>query len=55
MTDNPSAATTLNKNDLIVVTGAGGFIAGALVEYFHNQGFTHIRGYRKPVIRLELS
>jgi nucleoside-diphosphate-sugar epimerase len=50
MTDNPSAATTLNKNDLIVVTGAGGFIAGALVEYFHNQGFTHIRAIdKKPL------
>ncbi len=50
MTDKPTAATTLNKNDLIVVTGAGGFIAGSLVEYLHNQGFTHIRAIdKKPL------
>ena len=50
MINNPIAATTLNKDDLIVVTGAGGFIAGALVEYFHNQGFTCIRAIdKKPL------
>ncbi|HSW44489.1 MAG TPA: NAD-dependent epimerase/dehydratase family protein, partial [Phycisphaerae bacterium] len=38
------------KNDLIVVTGAGGFIAGALVRYFHDKGFTRIRAVdRKPL------
>ena len=32
-----------NKDDLIVITGAGGFIAGALTRYFHEWGFTRIR------------
>ncbi len=50
MSDNPTAKTTLSKSDLIVVTGAGGFIAGSLVDYFHNQGFTHIRAIdKKPL------
>ncbi len=47
---NQTAATTLNKNDLIVIGGAGGFIAGALVRYFHDQGFTRIRAIdKKPL------
>jgi nucleoside-diphosphate-sugar epimerase len=38
------------KDDLIVITGAGGFIAGALTRYFHDQGFTRIRAVdRKPL------
>ena len=38
------------KDDLLVITGAGGFIAGALTRYFHNQGFTRIRAVdRKPL------
>jgi len=41
--NNPTAASTLNKDDLIVITGAGGFIGGALARYFHDQGFTRIR------------
>lgn len=46
----PTAATTLRKNDLIVITGAGGFIGGALAHYFHDQGFTHIRAVdKKPL------
>jgi nucleoside-diphosphate-sugar epimerase len=50
----PSVATAedtgLNKNDLIVITGAGGFIAGALVRYFHDRGFTRIRAVdKKPL------
>ncbi|MBN1937247.1 MAG: NAD-dependent epimerase/dehydratase family protein [Anaerolineae bacterium] len=50
MKENPTAATTLNKNDLIVITGAGGFIAGALTRYFHDQGFTRIRAVdKKPL------
>jgi nucleoside-diphosphate-sugar epimerase len=50
MPNNPTAATNLNKNDLIVVTGAGGFIAGSLVSYFVDQGFTHIRAVdKKPL------
>ena len=38
------------KNDLIVVTGAGGFIAGSLVRYFHDRGFTRLRAVdKKPL------
>jgi GDP-D-mannose 3',5'-epimerase len=48
--NNPTALTTLKKNDLIVVAGAGGFIAGSLVRYFADQGFTNIRAIdRKPL------
>ncbi|HVP91332.1 MAG TPA: NAD-dependent epimerase/dehydratase family protein [Terriglobales bacterium] len=37
-------------DDLIVVTGAGGFIAGALVRYFHDKGFRRIRAVdKKPL------
>jgi len=44
------AASALNKDDLIVLAGAGGFIAGALARYFHDQGFTHIRAVdKKPL------
>ncbi|MCP4644809.1 MAG: NAD-dependent epimerase/dehydratase family protein [bacterium] len=47
---NAVASTTLNKDDLIVIGGAGGFIAGALTRYFHDQGFTRIRAIdRKPL------
>ena len=39
-----------DKNSLIVVGGAGGFIAGALVRYFHDRGFTRIRAVdKKPL------
>ena len=42
-----------NKDDLIVVAGAGGFIGGSLVRYFHDQGFTRIRAIdRKPLPHL---
>lgn len=38
------------KDDLIVITGAGGFIGGALVRYFRNLGFQKIRAVdRKPL------
>ena len=38
------------KDDLIVITGAGGFIAGSLVRYFHDKGFTRIRAIdKKPL------
>lgn len=48
--NNPIAADRLNKDDLILVTGAGGFIGGSLVRYFHNQGFTRIRAVdKKPL------
>ena len=40
----------MSKDDLIVIGGAGGFIAGALARYFHEQGFTHIRAVdKKPL------
>ncbi len=40
----------LNMDDQIVITGAGGFIAGALTRYFHNLGYTRIRAIdRKPL------
>lgn len=47
---NKIATDVLRKDDLIVITGAGGFIAGALTRYFHDQGFTRIRAIdRKPL------
>ena len=52
MKNNPTALTTLKKDDLIVVTGAGGFIAGSLVNYFHKQGFTNIRAIDKKPLPL---
>ncbi len=40
----------LKKDDLIVITGAGGFIAGNLALYFKNKGFTNIRTVdKKPL------
>src|SRR5579864_7259082 len=40
----------LKKDDLIVIGGAGGFIGGALVRYFHDKGFNRIRGVdKKPL------
>jgi GDP-D-mannose 3', 5'-epimerase len=52
MKNNPTALTTIKKDDLIVVTGAGGFIAGSLVAYFHDQGFTNIRAVDKKPLPL---
>jgi len=50
MSEQQTAETTLNKEDLIVITGAGGFIAGALTRHFHDQGFTRIRAIdKKPL------
>jgi nucleoside-diphosphate-sugar epimerase len=38
------------KDDLILVTGAGGFIGGALVKYFLDKGFRNIRAVdRRPL------
>lgn len=40
----------LKKDDLIVVAGAGGFIGGSLVRYFHDLGYTRIRAVdKKPL------
>ena len=40
----------LKKSDLIVITGAGGFIAGNLALYFKKKGFTNIRAVdKKPL------
>jgi GDP-D-mannose 3', 5'-epimerase len=52
MENTPTNAgrTELNKSDLIVITGAGGFIGGNLVKYFHEKGFTNIRAVdKKPL------
>ncbi len=50
MADNKQAVDILNKDDQIVITGAGGFIAGALARHFHDQGFTRIRAVdKKPL------
>ena len=39
-----------NKDDLIVITGAGGFIGGALARYFQERGFARIRAVdKKPL------
>jgi nucleoside-diphosphate-sugar epimerase len=40
----------MNKDDQIVIAGAGGFIAGSLARYFHDKGFTRIRAVdKKPL------
>ncbi len=39
-----------HKDDLLVITGAGGFIAGNLVRYFRDKGFRRIRAVdKKPL------
>ena len=39
-----------DPDDLFVITGAGGFIAGALTRYFHDLGYRRIRAVdRKPL------
>lgn len=45
-----TTAHSLNQDDLIVITGAGGFIAGSLVRYFRDRGFARIRAVdKKPL------
>ena len=52
MTQRPRIERDLEKDDLILITGAGGFIAGALARYFHDLGCTRIRAVdRKPLPR----
>ena len=51
MGENKKAVDVLNKDDLILITGAGGFIGGSLARYFHDQGFTRIRAIdKKPLM-----
>jgi GDP-D-mannose 3', 5'-epimerase len=46
----PGKSAPVNQDDLIVIAGAGGFIAGSLVRYFHDRGFTRIRAVdKKPL------
>jgi nucleoside-diphosphate-sugar epimerase len=46
----PAISRSLGNDDMIVITGAGGFIAGALARYFHNLGYTRVRAVdRKPL------
>jgi len=50
MAENKKAVDVLNNDDLILITGAGGFIGGSLARYFHDQGFTRIRAVdKKPL------
>ena len=50
MSEGRKAKDLLDKDDLIVIAGAGGFIAGALTQYFHEQGFNRIRAVdKKPL------
>lgn len=40
----------MDRDELIVVTGAGGFIGGSLVRYFLQRGFTRLRAVdKKPL------
>src|SRR5262245_26907611 len=41
--DHGQRMTTLNTTDLVVVTGAGGFIGGHLVSELRHRGHTRIR------------
>jgi len=45
---NPTAATTLPKDALILIGGGGGFIGGALARHFHDQGFRVRAVDKKP-------
>jgi GDP-D-mannose 3', 5'-epimerase len=50
MNHHETASSVRAQSDLIVITGAGGFIGGALARHFHNQGFTRIRAIdKKPL------
>jgi nucleoside-diphosphate-sugar epimerase len=50
MTQYPTIHRDLANDELIVITGAGGFIGGALARYFHDLGYTRIRAVdKKPL------
>ncbi len=50
MAQYPTIHRDLGQDELIVITGAGGFIGGALARYFHNLGYTRIRAVdKKPL------
>ena len=47
---SPQSSASPSKDDLIVIAGAGGFIAGSLVRYFRDKGFARIRAVdKKPL------
>ncbi len=41
----------MKTDDLIVITGAGGFIAGALARYFKDKGFTNVKRQMLPGVK----
>jgi nucleoside-diphosphate-sugar epimerase len=47
---NPHIQRDTQPNDLIVIAGAGGFIGGSLVRYFHELGFSRIRAVDKKAL-----
>jgi nucleoside-diphosphate-sugar epimerase len=50
MTKMEKIGRTAAKDDLIVVTGAGGFIGGSLIRSLHERGFSRIRAVdKKPL------
>lgn len=50
MSQSANITSDGSKDRLITITGAGGFIGGALVRHFHDQGFTRIRAVdKKPL------
>lgn len=50
MSKQTKAVDVLDKDDLIVIGGAGGFIGGSLARYFTGQGFRRIRAIdKKPL------
>src|SRR5215813_4853848 len=50
MTIQQTTVSAARSNDLIVVTGAGGFIGGHLVRYFRDLGFSRLRAIdKKPL------
>jgi nucleoside-diphosphate-sugar epimerase len=47
--------TELRNRDLVVITGAGGFIGGNLVKYFLSKGFMRIRAVKSLRRKVEAS